>query len=194
VSNIENHRHAKLSHDGERTHVNDQIIVAEACAPLGQQKLAASCGLRFFYNVSRVMRREKLSLLHIDGAARLYAGSNQIRLAAKKSRDLQYVRDFRDALYLRDFVHVRQHRHACLLFNFLQDGQALIHSRPAKAFNRGTVRFIERSLEDVIQARDTCAPLTLARHQQRMFFGFNDARPGDDRQAARPERNIANLE
>src|SRR5215213_9183366 len=68
VCDIEDDGRAEFAHDRKRAHINHQIIVAEACAPLRQQKLFTSRAPGLLHYIARVLRRKKLSLLNVDGS------------------------------------------------------------------------------------------------------------------------------
>src|SRR5713101_4391827 len=88
VRDIENDWHAKLAHDRKRTHVDDEIVIAKTHAAFSQHQSLATFGLGLFDDVSRILRRQELAFLDIDGAARARGRQNQISLSTKKRRNL----------------------------------------------------------------------------------------------------------
>src|SRR5687767_9604658 len=88
---VKNYRHAKLFHDGKRSHIDDQIIVSKAHAAFSQHQTLTTGGLRFLDNVSGILGRKELALLDIYCAPGPGCFSNQIRLATEESGNLQHV-------------------------------------------------------------------------------------------------------
>ena len=66
---IENDRHAELTHDWKRAHVDDQVVITKTYATLSQHDSFAPSGFCLFHDVERVLRRQELALLDIESAA-----------------------------------------------------------------------------------------------------------------------------
>ena len=75
-------------------------------------------------------------------------GDDEIGLTAKEGRRLQNVHHRRHFIERRVLVHVGEHRHADLLAHLRESLQASLEPRTAEARARGTIRLVERSLED----------------------------------------------
>ena len=58
----------KLSHDGQRAHVHNKIVVTEAGATLGYENAIVSRGATFLDDVLHVPRGNELALLYIHRA------------------------------------------------------------------------------------------------------------------------------
>ena len=70
VCRIEYHRTAGVAHDYQRTHVGNQVVVAERGAAFADHDVVLSTGGACFVNhVHHVTGREKLPLLDVDGFA-----------------------------------------------------------------------------------------------------------------------------
>src|SRR5258708_1237696 len=84
----------KLPHDGERTHVYNQVVIPEGGAALGEKHLRVSRLAAFLDGMTHVPRRNKLPFLDVDGPAAERGGNHKISLPAEKCRNLQNVDDF----------------------------------------------------------------------------------------------------
>src|SRR4030095_11100313 len=71
VGGVEDHRHAEALHHAEPAEVDDQVVVAEARAALGEEHVLAASGPELLDHVLHVPRRHKLTLLDVDGPAAL---------------------------------------------------------------------------------------------------------------------------
>jgi hypothetical protein len=67
MSGVENHGR-ELTHDGERAHVDHQVVVAETGAALGDEDPLVAGGVAFFDRVPHVPGRHELAFLDIDDA------------------------------------------------------------------------------------------------------------------------------
>ena len=81
MGRIENHRIAEVAHDNQRTHIADEIVIAERKTPFGHQDLLATEGLSFSYYRLHFPRREKLSLFEIYHPTGRGGSPDQICLA-----------------------------------------------------------------------------------------------------------------
>src|SRR6185503_2802524 len=66
---VENHGNPELAHNRKRSHINDEIVVAKTDAALSQHYAIAPCGARFLNDVPRILRRQELAFLNVNGAA-----------------------------------------------------------------------------------------------------------------------------
>src|SRR6266852_6703082 len=129
---IEADRQAGLAHDWESAHVNDEIVVAEAGAALGDKHVSISNRMRFFNRVDDVSRSDELALLEVDRAPGAGGRLDQVGLPAKKCRDLQNIRNLRHRLRLGYVMDVGEQKRPGLLLDSLQNRQTLNESRPPK--------------------------------------------------------------
>src|SRR5271157_5275770 len=84
----------EAAHDGERAEVDDEVVVAEARAALGEEDALVAGGADLFDRVRHVPGRDELAFLDVDGAAGAAGGDEQVSLAAEEGRDLQDVDGF----------------------------------------------------------------------------------------------------
>src|SRR4029077_9524206 len=80
-----------LSHDSQRAHINDQIVVAEAGSALSHENFVVTCTTALVHNVPHVGWRNKLALLDIHDALAHASGDHQVGLTAEKSRNLKDI-------------------------------------------------------------------------------------------------------
>src|SRR5688572_33477439 len=66
---VENNRNPELAHNRKRPHINDEIVVAKTDAALSQHYAIAPGRARFLNNVPRILRRQELAFLDVNGAA-----------------------------------------------------------------------------------------------------------------------------
>jgi hypothetical protein len=80
VRHIEDDRDAQLAHDRKRTHVDDQIVIAEARATLCDDNLGVARVDHLRDSVPHVLGRQELSFLDIDHATGSRRGHEKIGL------------------------------------------------------------------------------------------------------------------
>ena len=85
---------AKAAHDGERAHVDDEVVVAEAGSALGEEDAGVAGRRDLFDGVVHVPGGDELAFLDVDGAAGLCGGDEQVGLAAEEGGDLEDVDGF----------------------------------------------------------------------------------------------------
>ena len=117
VRRVENDRIAETPHDGERAHIDDEIVIAERRAAIRHRQIRIARFLHFFNHIFHVLGRQELSLLHIDRDARLCRAVDEIRLAAEKRGDLHHIQHASRRCELRDVMHIREHRDAEFFFD-----------------------------------------------------------------------------
>jgi hypothetical protein len=129
---------------GKGAHVDDQVVVAEGKAALGDEDPIVARIAHFGDRVADVERREELPLLEVDDAAGFRRGDDQIGLSGEKRRNLQDVGHFRRAFRLPGLMDVGEHRHAQLPGDRAEDLDAVVDARTAERFQRGPVGLVER--------------------------------------------------
>jgi hypothetical protein len=108
---------AGLAHDGQRTHVRHEVVVAERNAALAGEeailrKPRLACRVtRLVDDVFHVVRREKLAFFDIDRLARAGAGMDKIGLPTQERGRLQHVHHVSHWRNLIDLMNVGQHGH-----------------------------------------------------------------------------------
>ncbi len=125
---VEDHRR-ELAHDGQRTHVNHQIVVAERSAAFGEKDALAAGLANFVDRVTHVPRRDELPLLDVDCAAALPRRYEQVGLAAEKGRDLKDVYCFGHAWNIGGFVDVSKHGNLHCLGDLAEDARTFFQPR-----------------------------------------------------------------
>ncbi len=152
VSDVEDDGDAELVEDGERAHVDDEVVVAEGDAALGDEDAVVAHRGRLLDGEARVLGGEELPLLDVDGAAGARRRQQQVGLPRKEGGDLQHVAHLGDALALRRLVDVGEQRQPGLLAHQAQHAQPFFQPRAAVALDRAAVGFVEGGLEDERQA------------------------------------------
>src|ERR1700757_1369155 len=97
---VENHR-SEFAHDGERPHVDDQVVVSETRSALSQKYLCVASVTALFHRVTHIPRRIELPFLNVHRASAQGGGNDEIGLAAEKGGNLQNGRDLGDFAYMR---------------------------------------------------------------------------------------------
>ena len=92
VGGVEDDR-GVFAHDGQRAHVDHEVVVAEAGAALGEGDAIVAAFAQFGDGVAHVLRGDELAFLYVDGAAGAGGGDEQVGLAAEEGGDLQDVDD-----------------------------------------------------------------------------------------------------
>src|SRR6516164_287644 len=95
----------------KRTHICNEIVVAETDASLGKDVRTASESFEFLRDVSHIPGRKKLPLLYINRPACLSRSANQIRLPAQEGRNLQKVDRFPGYPRLLRRMNISRDRH-----------------------------------------------------------------------------------
>src|SRR5258708_5653335 len=152
MRDVKNYRCAKLSHDRERTHVHHQVVVAKSRAAFGEYQLLAAGLAGLLHNVARIMRSEKLPLLHINSFAGSCRRDYQVSLPREKRRYLQHICHFSDNRDLRNFVHVSKYGYAYLFLYSPKHIETSFHSQSSKTLDRRTVGLIEGRLVNEVEA------------------------------------------
>ena len=93
VRHVEHDRHALRPHHRKRAHVDDEIVVAEARAALGDDDPRVARVDRLCDRMLHIVRREKLSLLDVHDPSGLRGGDDEIGLTREKRGNLQHVGD-----------------------------------------------------------------------------------------------------
>lgn len=91
MGNVHNHGITEVLHRRDAAHIDDQVVITEGRAPVGQHHVRIARIADFPGGEGHRFRSEKLSLFDIDDLAGLRGGNQQIGLAAQESRYLQHV-------------------------------------------------------------------------------------------------------
>src|ERR1043166_7860617 len=108
MRHVEHGGDAESAQDRKRSHVDDQIVIAERGAALGDEHAGVAGAGHLRDRVLHVDRREELRLLEIDRRARPCRRDEQVGLPREKRRNLQHIGDFGRGRRVRRLVDVRQ--------------------------------------------------------------------------------------
>ena len=192
MSRIE-HDRRELAHDGQRTHVHDQIVVAKTGSAFGQKHLAVAGVLAFRDRVLHVPRGNELALLDIHRPPAQRGRNDQVGLAAKERWYLKHVDDLRHRGDVGHLMHIGQHRDMNLVFYFSENAQAFLHARTSITADGRAVRLVVRSLENKRKIQRANHAFDNLRHTQSVVFAFDDTRPRDQEQVASTDANVIDL-
>jgi len=190
---IKYHR-GKFLHDRQRSHVHDKVVVTEARAALRQKNFGVTGFAALFHRVAHIPWGNELALLDVNGSTAERRCNYKIRLAAEKRWNLQDVDSVRYVCNVGDFVDIREHRDAELVFNFFQNAQAFLYSRSAKAANRSAVCFVVTGLEDEGKSERLGHAFDNLCHANGVLFAFDHAGTSNQKQIARANLDVADFE
>jgi hypothetical protein len=91
VGHIVNDRVPERAHEGERPHVDHEVVVAEACPAFGDDDPLVSSARHLGDGMTHVKRRQVLTLLDVHDAPRACGRKEEVGLPAEERRDLEYV-------------------------------------------------------------------------------------------------------
>ena len=181
------------AHDGERAEIDDQIVVAEAGAALGEKDAPVAGGANFFDGVGHVPGGDELALLNIDGAPGFSGGDEQVGLAAEEGGDLEDVDGFGGDFAVGGLVDVGEDGKAGFAGEAAEDARALEKAGAAKAFDAGAVGLVVAGFEDEGDAEVGGDALQGVGHGADVGFAFDDAGAGDEEEPARANLHRADF-
>ena len=91
MRDIKNNGVPELAQHAEAFEIDDQVVVAETRAPLGEKELSITFRFDLFDDVPNVPGSQKLTLLNIQGFACRSSAEQQIGLTAQKGGNLDSV-------------------------------------------------------------------------------------------------------
>ncbi len=147
VGGIENNGREPV-HDGERAKVDDQVVVAESRAALGEEDAIIARGANLFKAVAHVPRGNELALLDVDGTPGFARGDQQIGLAAKKCGNLEDVDSFSGDFAVGRLVYIGEDGNAGVFRDAAKDARAFKEAGAAKAFYTGAIGLVVTGFED----------------------------------------------
>ena len=142
----------RLADHRERAHVDDEVVVAEREAALGDEHAIVAGLAHLGDGMPHVERREELTLLDVHDAPGGGRGGEEVGLPRQKRRNLEDVDDLGHRRGLRRVVDVGQDRDAEVGLDPREHPQPLGEAGTAERVNRGPVGLVERGLEDVRDA------------------------------------------
>ena len=189
---LENHGR-ELAHDGQRTHVDHQIVVAEA-APRSVRKTRSPPASRTFSTAWRMSHGETNCPFLMFTAQPLFPAA--IQQSVWRQRNAGICTHRRPRLQpARQRLRVRQSaRGLSPSPDPAENAQTFVQPRPAKAANRSAIGLVVRSFEDVRQFFVASDGSNGVSHLERVSFALDDAGPGDEEELASADGNVADLE
>ena len=153
---VHDRRMTKASHDGERPHIDDEVLVAEGRAAIGLPNLGGLGAFELIHDEAHFKRREELALLHVDDFAGFGGGDEEISLTAHEGRHLQHVDDFADRFALVGSMDVREDVEAEIFFHHREQFEPRLHAGTTITREGGTVGLIVRAFKNNVQLRVLC--------------------------------------
>ncbi|MCU1319755.1 MAG: hypothetical protein JWP98_1273 [Edaphobacter sp.] len=186
------------AHDRKRTHVDDEVVVAEAGAALGEGDAVAAALADLLDGVAHVEGGYELALLHVDSPAVLVCGlggcDEEIGLAAEEGGDLEDVDGFGYGGAVFGGVDVGEDWKTVVLSDGAEDASAFDEAGAAEALDGGAVGLVVAGLEDVGDAEVGGDALDGVGHGAGVLLGFDDTGPGDEEELAAAYRDAADVE
>ena len=94
MGGVEDHREAEGFHDGNRTHVGDEIVVAEGGAAFGYEQSFCAGAFGFVHDLAHFVRRKELALFDVDDFAGGDGGGDEVGLATEEGGNLEDIGHF----------------------------------------------------------------------------------------------------
>lgn len=180
VGGVEDDGVAELAEEGEAAEVDDEVVVAEGGAALGEPEVAVAGGLGLVDDVAHVLRGHELGLLDVQRFARARGGDDEVGLSREEGGDLDHVQHLGGGGGLLRAVDVAEHTDADLALDLGEDAQALGESRAAVGGKRGAVGLVVAGLEHEIHRQPGAHVAQLAGDVQGERLAFDDAGSGDE--------------
>ena len=182
------------AHDGQRAHIDDEIVIAETGTALGERDARVAGGGHLLDSVAHVFGGDELTLFHIDGTAGFAGGDQQIGLSAEKSGNLEDVAGFGDLRAVCGLVYIGEDGEMCVFGDAAQDARAFGEAGSAEAGDRGAVGLVVGGLEDVWHAEIAGDALDGIGHHAGVLLALDDAGAGDKKELAAADRDGADFE
>src|ERR1700683_963854 len=181
------------AHDGQRAHVDDEIVVAEAGAAFGEEDAAVAGGGDFFDGVAHIPGSDELAFFHVDGAAGASGGDEQFGLAAEEGGGLEHVRAFSGDFAMAGLMNVGEDGQARLFGEATQNRCALNQAGAAEAGDGSAIGLIVRGFENVRDAEVGGDALDGLGHGADVRFAFDDAGSGNEKELSGADADRANF-
>ena len=204
---------SEAAQDGQGAHVNDEVVVAEAGAALGEGD-AGAAGVAsgevsrgevspgdFFDGVAHVPGGDKLAFFDVEGASGRTAGAGRgeqkISLAAEKGRNLQHGVDIAEGIRgvggLLGRVDVGKDRDAVRGADGLEDAAAFGEAGTAKGADRGAIGLVVARFEEKREAEIGGDALEGVGQGAGVVFGLEHAGTGDQEELSGADGHVAEL-
>src|ERR1041384_4941825 len=183
---IEDHRVSEFPHDAQRSHVHDQVVVAECRPALGQQDVLIPGRRHFCGLVAHVLRSHELPLLDVYRLSGAAGRPQEVGLPAEERGNLEDVGNFSGCCSLLHGMNIGENRDAELLPDFGENRQGFTVLDPGEGGSARPVRLLVRCLENEGGPEFSGDALNALGSPERLFTSFDDAwtRDEDDREAA----------
>ena len=156
VTRVEHHRIADLVQQIEAARIDDEVVVAERVAALGDDDAVVARVLDLLHGLRHVLGRNELAVLDVHDAARLRGRDDELRLHAQVRRNLDDVDDFAGRRRLIRVVNVGEHRQVELAAStFSSMRRPSSRPGPLVELERAAVVLRERRLEDQRNAQSS---------------------------------------
>ena len=188
MGGVKNHGCPGFPHDRQSTHVTHQVVITKARATLaGHEAVVVQTSLArrragFVDHVLHVMGREELPLFDVHRPARLGDRPDKVGLTAQKGRGLKHIHHRRHGGDLVFGMHVGQHGHLQLAFDFSQNFQTLRLSRPPEAAAARAVGFIKAAFKDKGNAQAARDVLERTGGVHLQLLGFDHTGAGNQKE------------
>ena len=184
VGGIKNDRR-EAAHDGERAEIDNQIVVAEGRAALGEEDALITRGADFLDAVAHIAGRDELAFFDVYGTACFAGGHQQVSLATQKRGNLEDVDSFGGDIAVGGLVNVGEDGQAGVFSDAAKNARALRQARPSKTLHAGAVGFVVAGFEDEGDTKIGGDALDGLGHGARVGFGLDDAGSSDEEKPAR---------
>jgi hypothetical protein len=129
--------------------------------------------------MAHIPRRQKLALLYIDGPSSGGCGQKQVRLAAKKRRNLKDVHGLSYSGALPTLVHIRENGEAEFRFDLPENRQSSFKSYTPPGRCAGPIGLVERCFIDNSDAEPFADLGKRRSHKHCMVAAFQLAGPSN---------------
>ena len=193
VGAVEDDR-GEAAHDGERAHVDDEVVVAEAGAALSQRNPWVAALANLLDGVAHVEGGDKLAFLDVDGTAGFGGGDEEVGLAAEEGGDLEDVDGLAYGGTVLGGVDVGEDGEAGGFGYGAENAAAFDEAGAAEAADGGAVGFVIAGFEDVGDAEVGGDALDGVGHSAGVGLGLDDAGAGDEEEFASAYGDVADIE
>ena len=184
----------EAAHDGERAHVDDEVVVAEAGTALGEGDAGVAGVADLLDGVAHVEGSDELAFLDVDSAAGFGGGDEEVGLAAEEGGDLEDVDGFGYGAAVLGGVDVGEDGEAGGFGYGAEDAAAFDEAGAAEAADGGAVGFVVAGFEDVGDAEVGGDALDGVGHGAGVLLGLDDAGAGDEEEFASAYGDVADVE
>ena len=178
----------ELAQDGQRAHIDDEIVVAEAGATLAEADPLIAGIADLGDGMAHVRRSDELAFFNVDRPAGLGGGDEQVGLAAEEGGNLEHgfgvAESVREPGAVLRGVDVGENGNAKVAGDGAEDARAFDQARAAEAADAGAVGLIVAGLEDPREAQLGGDPENRLGERAGVSFGLEDAGSGDEEEVA----------